>query len=68
MQRGKVIAVYDAGAREANADEVGKRHLVLVEGLSKKDDGEWIGRTDTNRKVVFARKPLPAALGVAREK
>ena len=55
----EIISIYDAGARAANKEQVGKRHLVLVEGTSKKDAGEWIGRTDTNRRVVFPRKPVP---------
>ena len=36
--------------------------LVLVDGLSKKSDAEWVGRTDGNRRVVLARRPLPSSL------
>jgi tRNA-2-methylthio-N6-dimethylallyladenosine synthase len=39
-----------------NKDEVGKRHLVLVEGTSKKSEEQMSGRTDTNKMVVFDRK------------
>ena len=39
---------------------------MLVEGLSKKSEGEWIGRTDTNKRVVFERTRLPAALDAQR--
>lgn len=39
-----------------NKDEVGKRHLVLVEGTSKKSDQQLSGRTDTNKMAVFDRK------------
>ena len=38
--------------------------LVLVDGLSKKSDAEWVGRTDGNRRVVLARRPLPSSLGL----
>jgi tRNA-2-methylthio-N6-dimethylallyladenosine synthase len=39
-----------------NKDEVGKRHLVLVEGTSKKSDQQLSGRTDTNKMAVFDRR------------
>jgi tRNA-2-methylthio-N6-dimethylallyladenosine synthase len=39
-----------------NEDEVGKRHLVLVEGTSKKSDQQLSGRTDTNKMAVFDRR------------
>ena len=44
----EVIEVFNAGAREANDEEVGRHHLLLVERVSKKSEGEWVGRTDTN--------------------
>ena len=39
-----------------NKDEVGRRHLVLVEGTSKKSDQQLSGRTDTNKMAVFDRR------------
>lgn len=39
-----------------NKLEIGKRHLVLVEGTSKRSDEQLSGRTDTNKMVVFDRK------------
>lgn len=41
---------------ENNEREVGKRHLVLVEGESKRSSEQLSGRTDTNKMVVFDRK------------
>lgn len=38
---------------ERNKQEIGKRHLVLVEGTSKRSDEQLQGRTDTNKMVVF---------------
>ena len=61
----EVIAAFNQGAREANLAEVGSLQLVLVDGLSKKSEEEWVGRTDGNRRVVLARRPLPASLGLA---
>lgn len=39
-----------------NLKELGNRHLVLVEGTSKRSDDQLSGRTDTNKVVVFDRK------------
>ncbi|MDX1637586.1 MAG: tRNA (N6-isopentenyl adenosine(37)-C2)-methylthiotransferase MiaB [Balneolaceae bacterium] len=38
-----------------NRQEIGRRHLVLVEGTSKRSDEQLKGRTDTNKMVVFDR-------------
>ncbi|MFH5832791.1 tRNA (N6-isopentenyl adenosine(37)-C2)-methylthiotransferase MiaB [Halalkalibaculum sp. DA3122] len=43
---------------ERNKQEIGKRHLVLVEGTSKRSDEQLKGRTDTNKMVVFDRGDL----------
>lgn len=42
--------------KERNLDEIGTRHLVLVEGTSKKSEDQVSGRTDTNKIAVFDRK------------
>ena len=39
-----------------NLKELGNRHLVLVEGTSKRSDDQLSGRSDTNKVVVFDRK------------
>jgi tRNA-2-methylthio-N6-dimethylallyladenosine synthase len=39
-----------------NQTEIGRRHLVLAEGTSKRSDEQLSGRTDTNKMVVFDRK------------
>lgn len=39
-----------------NKKEIGRRHLVLVEGTSKRSDQQLSGRTDTNKIVVFDRE------------
>ena len=51
----EVIETFNAGARASNAAEVGRRHLVMLEGPSKKSADEWMGRTDTNKRVVVRR-------------
>jgi tRNA-2-methylthio-N6-dimethylallyladenosine synthase len=42
-------------ARELNNKLIGVVERVLVEGASKKSDEEWMGRTNTNKTVVFPR-------------
>ena len=51
----EVIDTFTRGAKAANEEEVGKLHHVLLESISKKSDEEWVGRTDTNKKVVVGR-------------
>lgn len=42
--------------KQRNKLEIGKRHLVLVEGTSKRSEKQMSGRTDTNKMVIFDRK------------
>lgn len=42
--------------KERNLEEIGTRHLVLVEGTSKKSEEQVSGRTDTNKIAVFDRR------------
>jgi tRNA-2-methylthio-N6-dimethylallyladenosine synthase len=46
-------ARVEAQARAISASRVGTVQSVLVEGPSKKDPGEWMGRTECNRIVNF---------------
>lgn len=39
-----------------NSLEKGKRHLVLVEGKSRRNEDQLSGRTDTNKMVIFDRE------------
>ena len=62
-----MIDVFSEGARASNEEEVGRTHLVLVEGTSKKSSAEWAGRTDTNKRVVFERKPVATSASSSGE-
>ena len=42
--------------KKNNNLEIGQRHVVLVEGESKRSDQQLSGRSDTNKMVVFDRK------------
>ncbi|MEO6220189.1 MAG: radical SAM protein, partial [Ginsengibacter sp.] len=36
--------------------QIGKRHKVLIEGNSKKNENYWAGRSDNNKMVVFPKR------------
>jgi tRNA A37 methylthiotransferase MiaB len=55
----EVIQTFKDQLRLKNTLEIGKKHLVLVEGSSRKSNEQLVGRSDTNKKVVFDPKPLP---------
>jgi len=52
----EIIEQQMAIQEELNKNEIGRRHLVLVEGTSKRSDEQLAGRTDTNKMVVFDRE------------
>ncbi len=52
----EIIQQQMAIQEKNNKKEIGSRHLVLVEGESKRSDQQLSGRTDTNKMVVFDRK------------
>ncbi|MBO9571900.1 MAG: tRNA (N6-isopentenyl adenosine(37)-C2)-methylthiotransferase MiaB [Chitinophagaceae bacterium] len=39
----------------SNRSDVGKKFKVLIEGVSKKSDSDWMGRTSENKVVVFKK-------------
>ena len=40
---------------ESNKNDVGKTFKVLIEGNSKKSDGDWMGRNSQNKVIVFPK-------------
>jgi tRNA-2-methylthio-N6-dimethylallyladenosine synthase len=52
----EIIALQREIVYENNQLEIGRSHLVLVEGPSKRSDQQLSGRTDTNKMVVFDRQ------------
>ena len=61
----EIIELQSRHAHASNLADVGREHVVLVEGPSKRSDAQLMGRTDTNKVVVFDRGTL-AAGGYAR--
>ena len=53
----RLQAVINAAAQQVNKDMEGTVQRVLVEGVSKKDARELMGRTDNNRIVNFKGQP-----------
>lgn len=57
----ELIDVYRAGLHACNDAEVGRRHLVLVEGRSRRSSDALTGRSDTFKRVVFPDVALPSS-------
>lgn len=54
----RIIDLQKQHTLERNLEMVGKTELVLVEKVSKKSSGQWAGRTDNNKWVIFDRKSV----------
>jgi tRNA-2-methylthio-N6-dimethylallyladenosine synthase len=52
----EIIVLQRSIVHENNQLEIGRRHIVLAEGLSKRSDAQMSGRTDTNKMVIFDRQ------------
>ena len=51
----EIISQQMSTQHRRNQDEIGQRHVVLVEGTSKRSEQQMSGRTDTNKIAVFDR-------------
>ena len=49
----EIIELQTSISLEMNKAEIGREHIVLVEGLSKRSDAQLAGRTDTNKMAIF---------------
>ena len=56
----EIIELQHKISRELNNKETGNFHTIVAESPSKKNPEEWMGRTDTNKVVVF-----PVSNGIA---
>lgn len=48
----ELIKVYREEAEKLNQTEIGREHLVLIEGTSKRSSAAWAGRNDSGVKVI----------------
>lgn len=63
-----IIAAFREGSVRKNEEEIGRTHLVLVEGFSKRSQEQLSGRTDNNKSAVFDKKAIRHLLeDVSRE-
>lgn len=53
----EVVAKQREHSHERLLDQVGKTHVVLIEGFSKRSDQDYSGRNDQNAMVVFPVDP-----------
>jgi tRNA-2-methylthio-N6-dimethylallyladenosine synthase len=51
----EVIDLQYRLSKESNARDVGCTYTVLIEGDSKKNKGEWMGRNSQNKVIVFPK-------------
>ncbi|MBI5325336.1 MAG: tRNA (N6-isopentenyl adenosine(37)-C2)-methylthiotransferase MiaB [Ignavibacteriae bacterium] len=49
----EIIELQHKVSRVLNEKEIGRTHTIVAESPSKKNPQEWMGRTDTNKVVVF---------------
>jgi tRNA-2-methylthio-N6-dimethylallyladenosine synthase len=61
----RLQAALEANARRIGEQMVGSVQRILVEGASKKDAGELMGRTENNRIVNFAWRKAATGAGAA---
>ena len=49
----EIIALQNRLSLKSNEKEIGRRHTVLIEGTSKRNSEEFVGRTSNNKVCVF---------------
>lgn len=49
----EIIALQNRLSLRSNENEIGKRYKVLIEGVSKRNEKEFVGRTTNNKVCVF---------------
>jgi hypothetical protein len=63
----EMVNMFQSDVLDRNIrNELGRLHIVLIEGYGKDDDKFWTGRTDTNKRVVFSSN-LPILDSISRE-
>ena len=62
----ELIDAYKRVLTARNEAEVSSRHLVLVEGPSRRDVGILTGKTDTGKRVFFPAVTVPASLRLCK--
>ncbi len=58
----KMIDVFKKHQLDKNKNELGKYHIVLVEGYDRKNNNKLVGRTDTNKLCIFENEKVFSAI------
>ena len=56
----ELIAEYRRGLEAIALEEVGRRHIVLIEGASRRSEEQLTGRTDSFKRVILDDIKVPA--------
>ncbi|HRT68271.1 MAG TPA: TRAM domain-containing protein, partial [Bacteroidota bacterium] len=59
----EIINIQNKISYKKNQLEIGKSYEILVEGKSKKNPSEWMGRTKSNKVVIFDNTKLNSNAG-----
>jgi len=51
----EIVEVQNRLSLQNNKQDIGKSFKVLIEGNSRKSDGDWMGRSSQNKVVVFSK-------------
>lgn len=60
----ELIKVFETEQALLNQKEIGRYHLLLIEGKSKKDAKKLVGKTDTFKKGFFTNCEVPTITGL----
>lgn len=52
----RMIEVFKKHQLEQNMLDIGRYHLMLVDGISKRGENQFTGLTDTNKRIVFDKR------------
>ncbi|MBS1949009.1 MAG: tRNA (N6-isopentenyl adenosine(37)-C2)-methylthiotransferase MiaB [Bacteroidetes bacterium] len=54
----EIVKLQNRLSHQSNSNDVGKEFKVLIEGNSRKDENQWMGRSSQNKVVVFPKNAL----------
>eukprot|EP00301_Raphidiophrys_heterophryoidea_P023568 c7406_g1_i2.p1 GENE.c7406_g1_i2~~c7406_g1_i2.p1 ORF type:complete len:436 (-),score=104.91 c7406_g1_i2:52-1359(-) len=52
---------HEVSLKKNEREEIGRVHIALIDKESRKSNNSWAGRTDSNKRIVFAKRKLPIA-------
>lgn len=56
----ELVTAFRAEVEKIHSSQIGSKHLVLVEGTSKRSSKDWVGRNEANTRVIFPKAELPS--------